>query len=247
MRQGSLRRPLRLAGIVGALLAIGAGIAYATIPDSNKVFTACVTTKAGGSFGTIRMIDPSLPASSTNSKCGSGEQQVTWNQQGQQGPQGVQGIQGPQGLQGPQGAQGNQGIQGPKGDPGATATSAVIGQVAPGRSAVVLDLPGTSATVGLTDCRDIGSGDYYTQATVTNHGTDDIRIGQTNTVVGPGETQPVNGLVGEGNQSITDSWVVWDWTTRTRSEFVYNGLPAAGSLSDGTYRCQARFFAISQP
>ena len=48
MRQGSLRRPLRLAGIVGALLAIGAGIAYATIPDSNKVFTACVTTKAGG-------------------------------------------------------------------------------------------------------------------------------------------------------------------------------------------------------
>jgi hypothetical protein len=238
---------MRLAVVVVVLLAIGAGIAYATIPDANKVFTACMSTKTG-SYGTLRLIDPSLPASSTNSHCGSSEQQVTWNQQGQQGPQGIQGIQGPQGLQGPQGAQGNQGIQGPKGDPGATATSAVTGQVAPGQSAVVLDLPGTSATVGLDDCRDnIGDGSYYTQATVTNHGTDDIRIGQTNVVVGPGETKPLQGLVGEGNQTITDSYVVWDWTTRTRSEFVYNGLPPTGSLSDGTYRCQARVFAISQP
>jgi hypothetical protein len=76
--------------------------------------------------GTVRLIDPSLPASSLMSHCTSLETQITWNQQGQPGPQGPAGAAGPAGPQGPKGDTGDagpagpQGPQGPKGDKGDT-------------------------------------------------------------------------------------------------------------------------------
>ncbi|HVM56702.1 MAG TPA: hypothetical protein VMT74_04495, partial [Gaiellaceae bacterium] len=67
-----------MAAVTAALFALAGGIAYATIPDSGKVYTACMLK----SIGTIRLIDPSLPAHNLMSHCTSLETQVTWNQQG---------------------------------------------------------------------------------------------------------------------------------------------------------------------
>ncbi len=113
----------RLAVISVVLLAGAAGIAYATIPDANNVYTACMVKNVG----TVRLIDPSLPGSSFLSHCSSWEKQVSWNGQGAAGPAGPQGPQGDTGPQGPQGLKGNPGSdgingapgpQGPKGNPG---------------------------------------------------------------------------------------------------------------------------------
>lgn len=54
-------------------------------------------------------------------KCGWGERNVEWNQQGVPGPVGPQGDTGPEGPKGdtgPQGPKGDMGPQGPKGEPG---------------------------------------------------------------------------------------------------------------------------------
>lgn len=96
-----------------ALLA-GAG-AYAAIPNSNGIFTACVdkTTKQ------LRLID--------TGNCKTTEFKVFWNQKGQpgtpgqQGPIGLQGVAGPMGpigLPGPRGLPGSAGPAGPAGPPG---------------------------------------------------------------------------------------------------------------------------------
>jgi hypothetical protein len=69
------------------------GIAYATIPDSNKVFTACMLKNVGR----IRLIDPSLAASSAMSHGSSLEMLVSWSEQGgvgQSGPSGPPGSPG---------------------------------------------------------------------------------------------------------------------------------------------------------
>jgi hypothetical protein len=81
------------------LFVVAAGIAYATIPDSNGVYTACRLNNVG----TIRLVDPSLPPSNLQSHCTSLETRITWNQQGQPGPQGPQGPTGAPGLPGPAG------------------------------------------------------------------------------------------------------------------------------------------------
>lgn len=94
-------------GVVLGVTVIG-GAAYAAIPDSGNVYTACMMK----GFGTIRLIDPSLPASNLRSHCSRFEQQITWNQSGQPG------AQGPAGPAGPQGAQGDPGPQGPAGGSG---------------------------------------------------------------------------------------------------------------------------------
>ncbi len=113
----------RLAVISVVLLAGAAGIAYATIPDGNNVYSACMLKNVG----TVRLIDPSLPSSSFLSHCTSIEKQVSWNAQGVPGPQGLKGDTGPQGLKGnpgsdgingTNGADGAQGPQGLKGNPG---------------------------------------------------------------------------------------------------------------------------------
>jgi hypothetical protein len=88
-----IRHPRRkgflvLVGAV-ALLAV-AGVAYATIPDSAGMYTAC---KLNG-VGTIRLIDPSGPSHSLLSRCTAFETQITWNQQGQTGDAGAPGKNG---------------------------------------------------------------------------------------------------------------------------------------------------------
>jgi hypothetical protein len=88
-----------------AALAATAGIAYATIPNSAGVYTACKLNVTG----TIRLIDPSLAASSLLSHCTSVETQISWNQQGQTGTPGKDGGQGPAGATGPQGPPGSVG------------------------------------------------------------------------------------------------------------------------------------------
>lgn len=79
-----------------AMLALAAGIAYATIPDSGNVYTACILNKVG----TIRLVDPSLGNSSLMGHCTQLETQITWNQHGQKGDPGPAGLQGPPGPPG---------------------------------------------------------------------------------------------------------------------------------------------------
>jgi len=87
------RRSAIVAAVAVVILALAGGIAYATIPDANKVFTACMLKNVG----TIRLIDPALAVSSPMQHCTSLETQISWNQQGQPGPAGAAGAQGPKG------------------------------------------------------------------------------------------------------------------------------------------------------
>ena len=118
------RRLVRVAVLSVALLGLAGGIAYATIPDSNHVYTACMLKATG----TVRLIDTSLPSHDLRSHCTAWEEQISWNQQGQQGDQG---LQGPKGDTGPQGPKGDTGDQGPKGDTGATGQQGPKGDTGP--------------------------------------------------------------------------------------------------------------------
>jgi hypothetical protein len=100
--------------LVGALVAVGIGVAYAQTPGQDGTISACYNNSNGG----IRIIDP------TTTTCRSGETSLAWNQQGNTGPQGPAGPQGaagptgPQGAVGPTGPQGSQGPAGPQGPAG---------------------------------------------------------------------------------------------------------------------------------
>jgi hypothetical protein len=88
---------------VAVLITAGVVLTHATIPSSSGVIYGCFN-KSGGS---IRVIDDAV------TKCGSNEQQLTWNQTGPQGPIGPIGPQGPTGAAGAQGQIGPQGPVGP--------------------------------------------------------------------------------------------------------------------------------------
>jgi hypothetical protein len=90
---------LRVALVALLVALVTAGVAYATIPDSGGVFTACKLNATG----TIRLIDPAIGGSSLLGRCVSLETKLTWGQ-GAKGDQGAQGIQGIQGPAGPPGA-----------------------------------------------------------------------------------------------------------------------------------------------
>src|SRR3954452_22519821 len=90
MRQIFGRRGARITILAVVLFALAGGIAYATIPDSGGVYTACMLKNVG----TIRLIDPSLPSSNLLSHCTSLETQITWNQRGQRGDSGAPGPNG---------------------------------------------------------------------------------------------------------------------------------------------------------
>jgi hypothetical protein len=130
------RRPRRLAAFVFAGLLLAGGVAYATIPDSGNVYTACMLKHVG----TIRLIDPSLPSQNLMSRCTSLETQLSWNQQGQagqpgptgaKGDTGATGAPGPAGATGPQGPTGDTGPQGPPGPAGSGAGAVFSGSVNP--------------------------------------------------------------------------------------------------------------------
>jgi hypothetical protein len=91
----------RRLALVAVLALVGAGIAYAAIPDSSGVIHGCYSTKNGS----LRVIDSAA-------KCANGEVALNWNQQGPKGDTGATGPQGPKGDTGPAGPQGPQGPQG---------------------------------------------------------------------------------------------------------------------------------------
>src|SRR5438067_256507 len=68
---GLFRATRRRLALVAVLALVGAGIAYAAIPDSSGVIHGCYSTKNGA----LRVIDSSA-------KCANGEVALNWNQQG---------------------------------------------------------------------------------------------------------------------------------------------------------------------
>lgn len=155
MRKSLVARLLTAASVAGAAsLLFAVGSAAGAIPDSNHVFTACMFKDVG----TIRLIDPSLPAKNLLGHCSKLEEQVQWNQQGPKGdtgpaapigPQGSKGDTGATGPQGPQGADGGPGTdgkdgatgatgpQGPKGDDGAAGSQGPAGPPGPNGAGVL--------------------------------------------------------------------------------------------------------------
>ena len=133
MRRAVGRRLVRLGVLSAALLAIAGGIAYATIPAGNHVFTACFLRATG----TMRLIDPSLPGHDLRNHCTVFEQEISWNDQGvqgQTGPTGATGPTGPQGAAGPKGDTGPTGSQGPQGPTGDTGAGRAGGRAGACRS-----------------------------------------------------------------------------------------------------------------
>jgi Collagen triple helix repeat (20 copies) len=128
------RRTLAILAAALAILAVGGGVALATIPGSDGVIHGCYA-KSGGA---LRVIDASVTT------CKTGETSLDWSMTGPQGPAGLQGPKGdpgPQGAKGdpgPQGAKGDPGPQGPKGDPGPAGTTGTNGR--DGQSVVSLPL-----------------------------------------------------------------------------------------------------------
>src|SRR5919198_5988137 len=96
-----MNRKRLLASAVGALVAaaIAGGVAYATIPGPDNVYSACMLK----SVGTIRLIDKSLPSTNLMSHCTDRETEVSWNQKGQDGKDGINGTNGTNGTNGKDG------------------------------------------------------------------------------------------------------------------------------------------------
>jgi hypothetical protein len=95
-------RSWQLVVLSGIIILVAAGTGYATIPSSGNVFSACVLKNVGS----VRLIDPSLPARYFDSHCSVLENQVSWNQTGTPGPVGAPGAPGTPGTPGPVGPQG---------------------------------------------------------------------------------------------------------------------------------------------
>jgi hypothetical protein len=104
----------RVLGLAAVLAVAAAGVALATIPSGDGVFTACKLNATG----TIRLIDPSLPSSSLLSHCTSLETRTIWNKGGSAGPAGPPGDKGATGDKGPTGDIGDKGPTGDQGSPG---------------------------------------------------------------------------------------------------------------------------------
>ena len=90
-----------LALIAFVILAAAGTYAVASIPGSGGVITGCWDHNNDTShFGTLRVIDPSIPTTGHSNyeySCLSNETQITWNQQGPTGPAGPTGPTGPVG------------------------------------------------------------------------------------------------------------------------------------------------------
>jgi hypothetical protein len=96
-----------LSAIAGAAVAsIVAGVAYATIPGPDNVYSACMLK----GVGTIRLIDKSLPSTNLMSHCTDKEIEISWNQAGQPGSAGPQGVKGDPGAPGTNGTNGKDGV-----------------------------------------------------------------------------------------------------------------------------------------
>jgi hypothetical protein len=94
------------------LIALAAGIAYSTIPDSAGVIHGCYRNN-----GQLRVIDPSNGGACKNNETG-----LDWSQTGPQGPPGQDGTDGTNGTNGTNGVSGYELVSDtgplPGGDPG---------------------------------------------------------------------------------------------------------------------------------
>jgi hypothetical protein len=117
------RKTGQLLLLSGVIVLAAVGVGYATGPSTGTVFQGC-TLKG---FGTLRLIDTSLPARNFMSHCSVLETPISWNQMGTPGAPGATGATGPAGpvgLTGPAGAPGPAGPAGPMGAIGATGPAA---------------------------------------------------------------------------------------------------------------------------
>jgi hypothetical protein len=94
MEVTTMRKPILIAA--ATTVAAAAGVAYAAIPNSNGVVSACYA-KAGD----LRVID-----AEAGGQCKSGETALSWSRQGPKGDAGPQGPAGPAGPAGPKGDRG---------------------------------------------------------------------------------------------------------------------------------------------
>jgi hypothetical protein len=123
-----------LPAVLGAAAVAAAGsIAWATVPDAEGVFHACVKKS-----GQLVLIDPDA-----GEACKKNETAASWNHAGPSGPAGAQGPGGQQGPPGP---------PGPKGDPGEPAASRfaivrVDGTLRASRGVVGLEKVGTGNVI----------------------------------------------------------------------------------------------------
>jgi hypothetical protein len=104
-----MKRYLLIAAVVA--IGVGAGVAYAAVPDSNGVIHACYfvsTPRSPGQNGELRIIDPSK-----GGRCRSSEDALSWNKTGVRGPSGPSGPLGPKGDTGSTGAPGPSGVNSP--------------------------------------------------------------------------------------------------------------------------------------
>jgi Collagen triple helix repeat (20 copies) len=155
MKKHLSQRGIRLLLATTVLLALAAGIAYASIPDSSGVIQACYQ-KVNGQ---LRVID-----TSKGGTCNSSETALSWNQTGPigakgttgaKGSTGANGINGQKGATGPPGANGTNGAKGatgPKGPAGGLDSVQVVSQNVAGTGGFVtlfVDCPaGTTLTGG---------------------------------------------------------------------------------------------------
>ena len=80
-------------------LGLIATLAYAAIPGTAGLITACVSNVGFNGQHLLTLLD-----TSQRSACGQGENLIAWNQTGPQGPAGPTGAQGPKGDTGAPGA-----------------------------------------------------------------------------------------------------------------------------------------------
>ena len=125
-------RRARRVGVTAIILLGGAaGIAYATIPDSNGIVHLCIENG-----GHVRAVDPSAPKKDDRT-CKKNEDAVDLDANGQPGPQGpagpagAKGDGGPTGPAGPAGAKGDTGGTGPAGPRARRATPGPAGPAGP--------------------------------------------------------------------------------------------------------------------
>ena len=147
-----IRHRSRIAILAVLGLAVPAAIAYATVPDGNGVFHACVKRD-----GSIRMIDPDANRP-RRADCHGDETEVSWNQgggtptggAGPAGPVGATGATGATGAQGPAGAKGATGPAGATGAVGATGAAGAAGATGPQGATGARGAAGDDGATGAT-------------------------------------------------------------------------------------------------
>lgn len=229
------RLAIATAVAVGALV-VTAGIATASIPDTQNVIHGCYQKNNGQ----VRVID------SATESCHPNETAIQWNQTGPQGPTGPAGPQGPKGDPGPAGPQGPTGPAGPQGATGAPGPQGPAGPAAMsdayiGRGNVELhnftvtkvasvDLPaGVYALFGKAELHNADGDPQGGTCQLSTGETSHVRLG------GYGQTLFVRDIDGQpGNPSVVSVQDLLTLTvpgTATLSCNTYNGWAFEGKIT----------------